>query len=66
MNKCKAIQYSDMMHCADCRLAWDVNDPEPPPCDPKKEDPPENRRLRDVKSWRKRMRALRPSRPKAY
>lgn len=29
---CKAIQYSDQMSCADCALAWDVNDPEPPAC----------------------------------
>lgn len=29
---CKAIQYSDEMHCAHCGLRWDVNDPEPPAC----------------------------------
>lgn len=29
---CKAIQYSDEMHCAPCGLRWDVNDPEPPAC----------------------------------
>lgn len=30
--RCKAIQYSDEMHCAKCNLRWDTNDPEPPPC----------------------------------
>ena len=29
---CRAIQYSDEMHCASCGLRWDVNDPEPPEC----------------------------------
>lgn len=29
---CKAIQYSDEMHCAPCGLRWDTNDPDPPPC----------------------------------
>ena len=29
---CKAIQQSDEMHCAECGLRWDVNDPEPPEC----------------------------------
>lgn len=29
---CRAIQYSDMMQCAACDLAWDVNDPAPPAC----------------------------------
>ena len=32
---CKAIQYSDQMNCAQCGLCWDVNDPEPPACQPK-------------------------------
>lgn len=30
--ECRAIQYSDEMHCPSCRLRWDTNDPEPPPC----------------------------------
>ena len=29
---CRAVRYSDEMHCAGCGLRWDVNDPEPPPC----------------------------------
>lgn len=29
---CRAVQYSDQMHCPDCDLTWDMNDPEPPPC----------------------------------
>lgn len=29
---CRAIQYSDEMHCAKCKLRWDVNDPNPPEC----------------------------------
>ena len=29
---CQARRYSDQMHCAKCRLAWDVNDPDPPLC----------------------------------
>lgn len=31
-DRCKAVQYSDQMHCAACGLLWDVNDPDPPPC----------------------------------
>lgn len=32
MAKCKSRQYSDQMVCHDCRLVWDMNDPDPPPC----------------------------------
>lgn len=28
---CKAKQYNDQMLC-ECGLAWDVNDPDRPPC----------------------------------
>lgn len=31
-DKCAARQYSDQMHCAACRLTWDTNDTDPPPC----------------------------------
>lgn len=31
---CKAVQYSDQMHCAQCGLVYDVNDPDPPDCAP--------------------------------
>lgn len=31
---CKAVQYSDQYHCPQCGLTWDVNDPEPPACQP--------------------------------
>lgn len=30
-NGCEARQYNDQMQCARCGLAYDVNDPEPPP-----------------------------------
>lgn len=29
---CEVRQYSDMMQCPRCGLAWDANDPEPPAC----------------------------------
>lgn len=35
-SNCKARQYSDQMICGTCGLAWDVNDPEPPKCNPVK------------------------------
>ena len=25
-------QYSDQYHCSSCGKQWDVNDPDPPPC----------------------------------
>ena len=31
---CHARQYSDQMQCGKCGLTWDVNDPEPPKCNP--------------------------------
>lgn len=31
MSRCKARQFSDQMVCQ-CGLAWDMNDPDPPPC----------------------------------
>lgn len=31
-DKCAARQYSDQMQCAACRLTWDTNDTDPPPC----------------------------------
>lgn len=31
---CQARRYSDQMLCGTCGLAWDVNDPEPPACQP--------------------------------
>jgi len=30
--RCAARQYSDQRYCAVCRLTWDTNDPDPPPC----------------------------------
>jgi hypothetical protein len=30
--RCQARQFSDGMTCAPCGLAWDVNDPDRPPC----------------------------------
>lgn len=35
--RCQARQHSDQMMCGPCNLAWDVNDPEPPPCGQKGE-----------------------------
>ncbi len=29
---CRARQYSDQMHCSNCGLTWDMNDPHPPKC----------------------------------
>lgn len=29
---CRAYRVSDQMMCPHCRLVWDINDPEPPPC----------------------------------
>lgn len=29
---CEARRYGEEMQCARCGLAWDVNDPDPPPC----------------------------------
>lgn len=34
---CKAYQQSDQMYCPKCVLVWDMNDPEPPGCDIKKQ-----------------------------
>lgn len=31
---CKARQHSDQMICEACGLQWDVNDPDPPECNP--------------------------------
>lgn len=28
-----AHRYGDQMQCSHCGKAWDVNDPEPPPCE---------------------------------
>ena len=28
----EAIRYGDEYQCAKCGKAWDINDPEPPPC----------------------------------
>lgn len=32
---CHATQQSDEMHCAKCRLRWDVNDQDRPACAPR-------------------------------
>jgi hypothetical protein len=39
--RCQAVQQSDEMFCARCRLRWDVNDPNEPPCraEPEAEKP---------------------------
>lgn len=37
MDHCKARRESDEMFCAACGLRWDMNDPEPPKCQPKHE-----------------------------
>ena len=29
---CNLKQYSDSMQCTLCGLAWDITDPDPPPC----------------------------------
>jgi hypothetical protein len=30
--RCTAYQTSDQMTCRVCNIAWDMNDPVPPPC----------------------------------
>lgn len=37
--RCQARQVSDSMICRACTLTWDVNDPDPPACNPKEEKP---------------------------
>lgn len=37
MHHCKAYRQSDEMVCSHCDLRWDVNDPEPPKCQPRRE-----------------------------
>lgn len=32
-SQCKARQMSDQMYC-ECGRSWDVNDPDPPECEP--------------------------------
>ncbi len=32
MGRCRARRESDQLVCRQCRLAWDVNDPDPPAC----------------------------------
>jgi hypothetical protein len=40
MTRCQARQYSDEMVCNACRLRWDTNDREPPPCGNSVSSPP--------------------------
>lgn len=35
MTSCKAVQHSDQMVC-ECGNVWDMNDPDPPHCNPSK------------------------------
>ena len=37
MDHCKAHRQSDEMVCSHCGLRWDMNDPEPPKCQPRRE-----------------------------
>jgi hypothetical protein len=32
-------QFNDQIMCSHCGKCWDVNDPDPPPCEPLKKDP---------------------------
>lgn len=45
-------RYSDEMYCTHCRLRWDVNDPEPPPCTVSPA-PKEDRPSPAVRKWQK-------------
>ncbi len=36
MTTCKAKRYSDQMICDACGLQWDINDIDPPECNPVK------------------------------
>lgn len=38
---CFARQYSDQMNCVECRLVWDINDPDPPECQRDKKPTPQ-------------------------
>lgn len=44
MKPCAARQYSDQMICDKCGLQWDINDPEPPTCNPVIVDPARGRK----------------------
>lgn len=42
-SNCEARRQCDEYHCARCGYTWDVKDPDPPECKPKK-DPKQNGR----------------------
>ena len=46
---CQARQQSDQMYCAKCGLVWDMNDPDPPECQPKPAKKPKAKKKRKVK-----------------
>ena len=37
-DECTAFQQSDQMYCERCNLRWDMNDDDPPKCEPKEYD----------------------------
>lgn len=37
MKQCQAVQQSDQKVCFKCKQVWDMNDPHPPKCGPKKD-----------------------------
>lgn len=49
-SNCEARRQCDEYHCARCGYTWDVKDPDPPECKPKK-DPKQNgrRKLAELK-----------------
>lgn len=61
MKGCKAIQYSDQMQCGACGLVWDVNDPDPPECNPIKRTHAERWREQDKKRGETVLRRLQES-----
>lgn len=38
MKKCLAVQESCQMVCHECQLVWDMNDSDPPACEPCREN----------------------------
>lgn len=40
---CKARQVNDQMICRACGFVWDITDPEPPECAPRKQSVPRRR-----------------------
>lgn len=55
LSSCQAHCVGDQMICETCVLAWDLNDPDPPACNPpapeKPAKPPKRRKLGAWDRW---------------